>query len=258
MRVLVILGSPKGKGTGYQVAKLVEGKMRQLGEVEFEYLFLKEAGLGLCKGCFVCVTKGEDLCPMTEDRKAIEARIEEADGIILVSPGYVQNVSWLMKNFMDRFAYTHHRPRFLNKRVMIIANGGAGLDKVLDSLRIAIGGPEVVAELAYMKTPWPLSPKVVAKQKRRLEKEAMRFHQALHSRGKAPSFSSYMGFKFFKEISPEVREHLPADYAFYKEKGDYYDSSKISASKKIGAGILFKLLTFIMRDMAPYDDGAKK
>jgi multimeric flavodoxin WrbA len=53
----------------------------------------------------------------------------------------MQNVSWLVKNFIDRFAYTHHRPKFLDKRVMIIANGGAGLDKLLDSLGIAIGGP---------------------------------------------------------------------------------------------------------------------
>jgi NAD(P)H-dependent FMN reductase len=254
MKVLVILGSPKGKGTGYQVAKQVEDKMHQLGEIEFEYLFLKDAGLGLCRGCFVCVTKGEDLCPMTEDRKAIEARIEEADGIILISPGYVQNVSWLMKNFMDRLAYTHHRPKFLDKKVMIVANGGAGLDKALGSLRIAIGGPEVVSELAFMKTPWPLSPKVERKQIRRLEKEAIKFHEALHSPRKSPSFSSYMGFKFFKEISPEVREYLPADHAYYNDKGDYHDSSKISASKKLGASILFRVLTFFMRDMAPYDE----
>ncbi|NLI73789.1 MAG: flavodoxin family protein [Euryarchaeota archaeon] len=38
--------------------------------------------------------------------------IERSDGIILISPGYVQNVSGLMKNFIDRFAYTNHHSRF--------------------------------------------------------------------------------------------------------------------------------------------------
>lgn len=258
MKVLAILGSPKKKGTGYKVVQQIEHKMNQVGKVEFDYLFLSDANLGLCRGCFLCVTKGEDLCPMKEDRISIEKQIESADGIILVSPGYVQNVSWLMKNFIDRFAYTHHRPKFLDKKVMIVANGGAGLEKVLDSLRIAIGGPEVVSELAYMKTPWPIAPKVEEKQGKRLEKAAVRFYQAINEKSNRPSFTNYMGFRFFKGISPTVREYLPADYEFYKDKKDYYYATRIGASKKIGANIAFKMVTFFMRDMAPYDGGESK
>jgi NAD(P)H-dependent FMN reductase len=258
VKILAILGSPKKMGTGYKVVQQVERKMKELGDFEIDYLFLKDADLGLCRGCFLCVAKGEDLCPMNEDRMAIEKRIEGAGGIILVSPGYVQNVSWLMKNFIDRFAYTHHRPKFLDKKVMIIANGGAGLAKVLDSLRIAIGGPEVVSELAYVKTPWPISPKVDRKQEKRLEQATEKFCRALSERGKEPSFASYMAFRFFKEISPSVKEHLPADYEFYKDKKDYYYDTKIGASKKICASILFKIVTFFMRDMAPYEEKEAK
>ena len=64
-----------------------------------------------------------------------------------------------MKNFMDRMAYTNHRPHFFGKKVMIVANGGAGLKKTLDGLRIAIGGPEVVSELIYNQLPWPVAEK---------------------------------------------------------------------------------------------------
>ncbi len=124
MKVLTIMGSPKGKGNGYEVAQAIERRMNTHGKVEFDYLMLKEENLGLCRGCFLCVSKGEDKCPMKEDRISIERRMEKADGIILVSPGYVQDVSWLMKNFMDRFAYTHHRPKFFEKKVMLVANGG--------------------------------------------------------------------------------------------------------------------------------------
>jgi multimeric flavodoxin WrbA len=36
--------------------------------------------------------------------------MQEADGVIFASPGYTANVSGLMKNLMDRLAYTAHRP----------------------------------------------------------------------------------------------------------------------------------------------------
>lgn len=77
-------------------------------------------------------------------------------GMNLNTPGYVQNVSGLMKGFIDRMVYTHHRPRFLGKKMMVVANGGAGLDKTLAALRIALGGPTVVSEMAYMQLPWPI------------------------------------------------------------------------------------------------------
>ena len=141
MKILAIMGSPKGKGSGYRVVQLIEKRMKAMGEVEFEYLFLKDANLQPCKGCFTCVTKGEDKCPLKDDRAKIEAAILASDGVILSTPGYVQNVSWLMKNFIDRFAYTNHRPIFHRQKVLLVANsGGAGLKEAIAPMRIALGG----------------------------------------------------------------------------------------------------------------------
>jgi len=39
------MGSPKGKGSGYRVVKMIEGRMKTIGSVEFAYLFLKDANL---------------------------------------------------------------------------------------------------------------------------------------------------------------------------------------------------------------------
>ena len=119
--------------------KEIEARMSTHGEVEMEILHLRDANLGQCRGCFQCISRGEDHCPMRKEMETVEERIEAADGIILISPGYVQNVSALMKNFIERMAYTNHRPRFFGKKVMLVANGGSGLDKTLDGLRVAIG-----------------------------------------------------------------------------------------------------------------------
>ncbi|MEX2704817.1 MAG: NAD(P)H-dependent oxidoreductase [Candidatus Freyrarchaeum guaymaensis] len=115
MRVLAIIGSPKGKGNGYRVVQQIEKRMKGLGDVEFDYLLLKDANLETCQGCFTCISKGEDLCPLKNDRGKIEEQISNLDGVILSSPGNVQNVSWLMKNFIDRFAFTNHRLSFFDK-----------------------------------------------------------------------------------------------------------------------------------------------
>jgi multimeric flavodoxin WrbA len=253
MRVLAIMGSPKGKGNGYQVTRQIEAKMRTLGDVEFEYLFLKDANLGMCRGCMLCIVKGEDRCPLQDDRVRIEERIEASDGVILVSPGYVQNVSGLMKNFMDRLCYTHHRPRFFNQRVMIVANGGAGLDKTLAALRIALGGPRVVRELAVTKTVWPQAPKVEEKKKQAIERAALDFYRAVANKepGAKPTFSEYMGFAFFKRMFPEMKDYLPADHAYYEDKQDYYYVTQVNPLYRVAGRYLVRFVLFMMRDMGP-------
>ena len=90
--------------------------MQKLGDVKFEYLFLQDTHLEMCRGCFNCVSRGEEFCPLKDDREDIEKRILEADGVIFASPVYCQMVSGLMKNFIDRFAYLFHRPVFFQQR----------------------------------------------------------------------------------------------------------------------------------------------
>jgi len=92
MKVLAIMGSPRKRGSGYKAVKQIEEKMMELGDIDFDYLFLKDANLQLCRGCFTCISRGEDRCPLKDDRAGIEGKILGSDGVILSSPGYVQNV----------------------------------------------------------------------------------------------------------------------------------------------------------------------
>ena len=145
MKIIAVMGSPKGKGSGYKIVKMIEEKMKAMGDVEFEYLFLKDANLKPCTGCYTCMAKGEDKCPLKDDRAAIEQMLLEADGVILSSPMYVLNVSSLMKNFIDRFAYTNHRPRFHRQKVLSVVNmGGDNPKAALSFLRNALGGSRIV------------------------------------------------------------------------------------------------------------------
>lgn len=45
MKILAMIGSPKGKGSGYKIVKMIENRMREMGPAEFTYLFLKDINL---------------------------------------------------------------------------------------------------------------------------------------------------------------------------------------------------------------------
>ena len=252
MKVVAIMGSPKGKGSGYTVVKKIEDRMKELGSVDFEYLFLKDANLKPCIGCFNCVTRGEDKCPLKDDRAAIEKKLLEADGIILSSPVYVLNVSGPMKNLIDRFAYTNHRPRFHRQKVLTVVNsGGSGLKNALSAIKLALGGSRIVHELGVGTPPWPQTGRAVSKKEKAVRVAAENLYTAcLDTSLPSPTLYNYMGFLIQKRIGMECREYLPADYAFYKDR-DYYYEAKVNPARAIVAKPLVSFLMYMMRDMGP-------
>jgi multimeric flavodoxin WrbA len=257
LKVIAILGSPRIHGGGYNVVQSLEAKLRGLGQVEVEYVHLSDVGLLPCRGCFTCISKGESHCPLKDGREGLERRMLEADGLILVSPGYVQNVSGLFKNFMDRFAYTNHRPRFFHQSTLVVANGGAGLKHTIRGLSIALGGARVIYRLHVAIPPWPINQKMQAKNEREIERAARALYHDMMNKGPSPrpDFQEYMRFRFFSKVAPDLKEYLPADFEFYQGKKDFYYETKISKSKKLAAAILIRLGLFMARGMAPAPKG---
>jgi multimeric flavodoxin WrbA len=66
--------------------KKIEEFMQSAGDVEFEYLILKDANLLQCRGCYVCIMEGEDHCPFKDESSAIEQKMHAADGVIFATP----------------------------------------------------------------------------------------------------------------------------------------------------------------------------
>jgi len=253
MKVLAIIGSPRKKGNSFQATQEVEKEMKKLGTVDFEYLFLQDAHLEMCQGCFNCVRKGEDLCPLRDDRAKIQQMMMESDGIIFVSPCYCQNVSGLMKNFIDRFAYVFHRPRFFQQRSMVLAStGGAGLDETLDYMeKLHVWGFGKIVKLGVITPPWPISTGMVKKNEKKIKDAAQKFYKNLEKGGLSkPTFTEYVHFRFMKFTS-EMKEYIPADYEFYKEKEEYFYPLKINPIQKYFVSGMMKIILFIMKDLGP-------
>lgn len=253
MKVLTIIGSPKTKGNSYQATKELENQMKQLGDVEFEYLFLQKADLRMCQGCFNCISRGEDFCPLKDDRVQIEEKMLGADGIIFVSPVYCQNVSALMKNFIDRFSYVFHRPRFFKQKGMVlVSTGGAGLNETLDYLeKLQVWGFGKMVKLGVITPPWPRSQGLIRKNQKKIDDASVKFYKKLEEGGSPPpTFNQYIHFRFMKFAS-DMKEYMPADHEFYKKREEYFYPVKINPLKKYFVSGLIKVILFFMKDMAP-------
>ena len=221
MKILVIIGSPR-KGNTYRAAKKIEKFMQSKGNVEFEYLMLKDADLSQCSGCFVCFMKGENHCPHKDDASVIEQKMHAADGVIFATPVYGMNVPALMKTFIDRFSYIFHRPRFFDKKALLLSTTGAlGLKEVLDYLKLVAGiwGFEVSYRVGIVTPPMQISNRKEQKNSQKLEKAAFAFYNALQKKSRSPGLRNVLIFHAQKASFGELGESSPADYAYWKEKG---------------------------------------
>jgi len=93
--------------------------------IEFDYVCLSDMNLSVCRGCRICFTKGEEHCPLKDNLADLISRLKAADGIILGSPVYVEDVNGIMKNFIDRLAFYCHRPALSGKSALVITTSGS-------------------------------------------------------------------------------------------------------------------------------------
>jgi multimeric flavodoxin WrbA len=221
MKVLVIMGCPR-KGNTYRAAKRIEEVMQSKGDVEFEYLMLKDANLSQCCGCLVCFGEGEDHCPFKDDAPLIEQKMHDADGVIFATPVYGMNVSAQMKTFIDRFSYIFHRPRFFDKKALLLCSTGLiGHRDVLDYLELVAGiwGFEISHKVGII-TRVPLPVKTELENERKLKQAAVIFHDALMKKARrSPGLRDVFIFRGQKATFRELAYISPADHTYWKEKG---------------------------------------
>jgi len=244
MKVLIVMGSLRKKNT-YQTLKKIESYSSE--NIDFEYLILKDMDFKQCNGCHLCISHGEDQCPLSDDRDLIIEKIESADGVILSSPNYVKNVNWLMKNYIDRFAYTLHRPKYFKQKFMLLITSGdiVGAKDALKSLSVVVSGGKVTSKLRAYFSPG-MSQKKKDKQEIRIEKEAKKFYRSLKTdKAHKPPIMYLMWFAVFKVMSMKNKDNLIADYEFYKDK-DYFVQVKLNIFQRAVVkffSAFFKLVT---------------
>lgn len=127
MKCLIINGSPH-KGNTWKLTELVRSNIQNIDpDMEFEEIHLKDLDLPFCTGCSLCFRKGHVLCPHHNIIQKIMDKINECDGVIFSVTTYQMHVPALTKNFTDHMCFMLHRPRYFNKKALIVSTtGGVG------------------------------------------------------------------------------------------------------------------------------------
>ena len=110
MKLICLIGSPRGKNgnTGRLAAEVLRGARSQGAKAEV--IALKGNSIRPCRACDRCHIEGH--CPQRDDFEDLKAKILAADGLVLASPNYINQVSAQLKAFIDR-TYSYLTPDFM-------------------------------------------------------------------------------------------------------------------------------------------------
>jgi multimeric flavodoxin WrbA len=147
--VVAVVGSPRVAGnTSYLVDVALDELVR--AGLAVEKIMLSEYRVLPCEGHDDC----EDLpvCPLDDDAGAILERMYAADGLILATPVYYEDVSGQMKVFIDRNCFNNYHEVWLQARSvgLIAVAESTGVDEAVDSLRrfVALSSDKKVKPLS--------------------------------------------------------------------------------------------------------------
>ena len=138
MKITAFNGSPRGKSGNTHI--IVEEFLKGAEEAgaETENILLNRKKIRECIGCFDCWTKTPGKCIIKDDMDELTEKFVSSDIVVIATPLYVDNVSGLMKIFMDRMipifepyfvkdenGETRHKKRYKKyPKIVIISNCG--------------------------------------------------------------------------------------------------------------------------------------
>ena len=239
MKVTAFIGSARKMHT-YNASEQFLQKLQSLGNIEYEIVRLSDYNLETCKGCKSCTDKGEELCPLKDDRDILIEKMINSDGVIFASPNYFFQVSALMKLFLERLCFLSHRPCFFGKTfTSIVAQGmmgGKGIVKYFNFIGNRLGFN--VVKGSCITTLEPMTEKRQKKIDKIIDKQSKRFYSTLIKKEyPAPTLFKLMIFRMSRTSIKLMLNENYKDYRYYKEKGwfesDYFYPVKLNPFKKL-------------------------
>jgi multimeric flavodoxin WrbA len=242
MKVTAFVGSARKKHTYGACERLLQ-KLQSLGSIEYEIVQLSDYDLKACIGCKSCTDKGEETCPLKDDRDKLIQKMVDSDGVVFASPTYSFQVSALMKLFLDRLAFLCHRPRCFGKAFTSIAAqgfyGGKDVVKYMDFMGGTLGFN--VVKGSCINSLEPMTEKGRMETERMIDQQSRRFYSKLVKKEyPSPGLFRLMIFRISRTSAKLMLDEKYRDYSYYKEKGwfesDYYYPVKLNPFKKLAGG----------------------
>jgi multimeric flavodoxin WrbA len=226
MYILAIVGSQRKRGNTARFVQMIGAELGALADragqpLTFETLYLGDLDIRPCRGCRTCFDRGEGKCPLRDDMPAVKAKMDAADGLLLASPVYVDDVSGLTKTWMDRLAYLCHRPGLGGKCAYTLATvGGSPTSHTLRTMNGALltWGYHLAGQSGLKMGALTPAEEMADHQPEAARVAARLFSAITREDALRPSFVSLMMFK----IQQLAWQHQPPgslDFAYWQEKG---------------------------------------
>ena len=237
-KVTAFVGTARKQHTYYAVRQFLEN-LTSYGGVEYEIVALTDYRLELCRGCKICFSKGEEFCPLKDDRDLLIGKMTTSDGVVFATPNYSYQVSASMKMLLDRYGFAFHRPCFFGRTcTSIVAQGiygGSKVVKYLDFVGMALGFNVVKGSCTTALD--PMNVKERDRIDRIVKEHSKRFHERLfEAQFPVPPFFKVWAFRAARTSMRVMLDEASRDFTYYRDKGwfeaDYYYPARLGVLTK--------------------------
>lgn len=256
MKILAFNGSYRTNGNTARVLSLIEEQLRiqadRAGEsLDFETVDLGHLNIQMCRGCRICFDRGEDHCPLKDDLLEIKAKMKETDAVILASPVYVDDVSGITKNWIDRLAHVCHRPEFFGKYAYLLATtGGTSTSHTLRTMNaLMYWGFHIIGRAGFKTGALSKRDEINNQYAAKIGQIAQTIFHAIHQE-MTPSFFSLMVFKIqqlgWRRVNPDS-----IDYRYWNGNG-WLDPRRIFYTNQRANWLKVTLARLVGSALAPF------
>lgn len=239
-KILLINGSNRKKNT-YSLLLSIEKILKSKG-YETELITLNDYKIQFCKGCEVCILKGG--CFIKDDSNLIMQKIIESDGLVIGTPVYLNNMSGILKSFIDRTCSWFHRSEVSQKPTLLLANTqGSGIENTLGSIK------EVMVQWGVCIA-GTISRNGRTFNKAIEEDELSKFISLVNNNSKSyvPSFKEIYTYNVQRTLATNVFE---VDKEYWENRGlinkPYYPNAKLNIVKKVYGENIYKFLCKVIK-----------
>ena len=210
-----------------------------------------------CKGCWNKEAQdfnyGKPHTREVEDTfiKYINDKITWCDAMIITSPVYSLQISGQLKNFIDHMSYNFHRPKYFNKKALIITTtGGVRAKEIANYIKevLTFWGINTTYKLPIVYRDNNLE-----KYDKQIDKVLSKFIYTLkNEKIKAPTFKTVASYNSFRSMSTTLYTKGNPDYDYWKNselyKYPYHPDVNIGKVKSVFGNALYKVISKRMKN----------
>ena len=159
--------------------------------------------------------------PHQDDVLSLYARMRLADGYLIASPIYVEDINGTLKTMIDRMAFLCHRPALFGKSAFLFTTSGIGSSRhALATMSKAFGtwGIKTAGQAQFRLGALSTRDEIAARYGETIERDARRFFRQLLRQPFRPSMYSLIAFTVQQSLwSKSSVDHDTVDYRYWRD-----------------------------------------